>query len=205
MTTEQEKILADFKQKILSAKLDDAKISEVEGNFEIKTAYAEGKINFYALNVLIVEMSVTNLADGENKFCLHFELRDLPLAEENFKAMLRTFKTSNEEKPLRILFSYTGGLTTGYFAEKLNEVSKILSRKFQFEAMPSSELKNINANYDLIMIAPQIAYQIKDISEHFPNTLVLKIPPKVFAKYDANALIKFFNWYAKYGGSYYGK
>jgi len=195
-----EKILSDFKQKILAEKIPDAKVEEVEGGIEIKTSHTLGKINFYVLNLLICEMSVTNLANDENKFYLHFELRDLSQAEENFHAMLRSFDNLDGDRPLRILFSCTGGLTTGYFAEKLNEASKILSRKFQFEAMPATELKNISANYDVIMLAPQIAYQIQEISRRFPDTLVLKIPPKIFAGYDTNALIKFFNWYSKYGG-----
>ena len=199
MTIKQEKILADFKSKILSTTFDAGTISEVEGNIEIKTSYAIGKINFYPLDVLICEMSVTNLSDGENKFYLHFELCDLTQAEENLKDFFASLKHKNSEKTLKVLFTCTGGLTTGFFAETLNAASKILSRKFQFEAQPSSKIDEIGGNYDMIMLAPQIAYQLKNISNQFPNTLVLKIPPKIFASYDANELIKFFNWYVKYG------
>ena len=191
MTTEQEKILADFKQKILSAKLDDAKISEVAGNFEIKTAYAVGKINFYALDVLIVEMSVTNLADDENKFYLHFELRDLKYAEELFAEMLATITDLKSKQTVKILLSCTGGLTTGFFADKLNESAKILELDYKIDAVPFHKLYEVAQDYSVIFLAPQIAYQAQKVSEILSESLVLKIPAKIFASYDSGEMLQF--------------
>ena len=194
----ENEILKTFKEKILSTNFELGKISEVDGNIEIKTSYAEGKINFYALDVLIVEMSVTNLSDDENKFYLHFEFRDLESAEENLKNFFDAMKPSTK-KTLKILFTCTGGLTTGFFAENLNEASKVLSHNFEFQALPAEKIKEVGKNFDVIMLAPQISYKLKEFSNFFPNTLVLKIPPKIFAAYDMNEMIKFFNWLAKYG------
>ena len=95
-------ILSDFKQKILSKKFDEGKIFEVDDGIEIKTSYAVGKINFYELDVLIVEMSVVNLADDENKFYLHFELRDLNHAEELFEEMIQTLIDLKNKQSLKI-------------------------------------------------------------------------------------------------------
>ena len=151
MNAEQEKILQSFKEKILSAKLDDAKIFEVEGNFEIKTAYAIGKINFYALDVLIVEMSVTNLADDENKFYLHFELRDLNYAEELFAEMLATITDLKSKQTVKILLSCTGGLTTGFFADKLNETAKILELDYKIDAIHFNKIFNVGFGRDFFL------------------------------------------------------
>ena len=185
------KILADFKQKILSTKFELGKISEVEGNIEIKTSYAEGKINFYALDVLIVEMSVTNLSDGENKFYLHFELRDLAYAEELFAEMLQTITDLKNNQNLKILLSCTGGLTTGFFADKLNETAKILNLNYEFSAVPFNRLYNVGFDYSVILLAPQIAFQLKNTQEILHDKLVLKIPPKIFASYDSGEMLKF--------------
>mgnify|MGYP003571279186 CR=1 FL=1 len=184
-------ILKDFKEKILSTTFDAGTISEVNGNIEIKTSYAEGKINFYALDVLIVEMSVTNLADDENKFYLHFELRDLNYASELFEEMLSTIIDLKNKQSLKILLSCTGGLTTGFFADKLNETAKMLSLNYEFSAVPFHKLYNVGFDYSVILLAPQIAYQIKTAQEILHDKLVLKIPPKIFASYDAGEMLEF--------------
>ena len=184
-------ILNEFKQKILSAKFDEGTISEIGGNVEIKTPYAVGKINFYELEVTIVEMTVTNLADDENKFYLHFELREIAYAEELFAEMLETIIDLKNKQGLKILLSCTGGLTTGFFADKLNEAAKVLSLDYQFDAVPFHQLYSVALNYSVILIAPQIAYQAKKAQEVLSKQLVLKIPPKVFASYDSAEMLKF--------------
>lgn len=185
------KILSEFKQKILSKNFSEGTISEINGNIEIKTSYAVGKINFYDLEVNIVEMSVTNLADDENKFYLHFELRDLKHAEELFFDMLNTMIDLKNQQKLKILLSCTGGLTTGFFADKLNEAATLLSLNYEFNAVPFYKLYEVARDYSLILLAPQIAYQAKNAQEVLNNQLVLKIPPKVFAAYDSGEMLNF--------------
>ena len=184
-------ILNEFKQKILSTNFSEGTISEIGGNIEIKTPYAVGKINFYELEVNIVEMSVTNLADDENKFYLHFELRDLAYAEELFSEMLETLTNLKNQQKLKILLSCTGGLTTGFFADKLNEAAELLSLDYEFNAVPFHKLYNAGFDYSVILLAPQIAYQLKTAQDILHDKLVLKIPPKVFASYDSAEMLKF--------------
>ncbi|MBQ7704955.1 MAG: ROK family protein [Selenomonadaceae bacterium] len=185
------KILNTYKQKILSTKFDEGTISEKGGNIEIKTSYAVGNINFYELEVTIVEMSVTNLADDENKFYLHFELREISYAEELFSQMLETITDLKNQQKLKILLSCTGGLTTGFFADKLNEAAELLSLEYEFDAVPFHKLYSVAFDYSVILLAPQIAYQAKKAQEVLNNQLVLKIPPKVFASYDSAEMLKF--------------
>ena len=184
-------ILNTYKQKILSAKFDEGTISENGGNIEIKTSYAVGNINFYELEVTIVEMSVTNLADDENKFYLHFELREISYAEELFAEMLDTIIDLKSKQGTKILLSCTGGLTTGFFADKLNEAANLLSLNYEFAAVPFHKLYSVAFDYSVILLAPQIAYQAKKAQEVLNNQLVLKIPPKVFASYDSAEMLKF--------------
>ena len=188
MTTD---IFSEFKQKILSKNFSEGTISEVEGNIEIKTSYAVGNINFHDLEVKIVEMIVTNLADGENKFYLHFELRDIAYAEELFAEMLDTIIELKNQQKLKILLSCTGGMTTGYFAEKLNDAVKLLNLNYEFNAVPFYKLYNVAFDYSIILLAPQIAYQMKTAQEILHDKLVLKIPPKVFASYDSGEMLNF--------------
>ncbi len=191
--------ISEFRSWILSQRIPSGTIEDAGDTIKITTPSATGEVTFNDLDVFIIEMKVENRADGENKFYLHFEFVDLAAAKENFTAMLRALNETNKNRVLKILFSCTGGLTTGYFAEKMSEASAILARKFEFNAVPEAKLYEVGGGYDIIMIAPQIGYKLQKISDKFPDTLVMKIPPKIFAAYDANELIKFFNWFARYG------
>ena len=190
----------ELKNWILSQKIPNVIVEDNGENILFKSKKDEACVNFYELDFLIVEMSIKkeNASADEDSFYLHFELVDLNAAKENFKAMIHNLTASPKKENLKILFSCTGGLTTGYFAEKLNEASKILARKYTFAAVPFAEIYKVKDDYDIIMIAPQIGYKLQEISNKFPDSLVLKIPPKIFAAYDANELVKFFNWYARY-------
>lgn len=199
METEQKNLLEQYKIWILSQKIPNVTVADKGEQIIFNAKSAEAVLSFFDLDFLIVEMRVNDDKNAdEDKFYLHFELSDLNSAKENFNSMIQSLVDENNRSKLKILFSCTGGLTTGYFAEKLNEAAKILARKFEFEAVPVTKIDEVGADYDVIMIAPQIGYKLKEISNKFPESLVLKIPLKVFAAYDANELVKFFNWYSKY-------
>ena len=89
------------------------------------------------------------------------------------------------------MLSCTGGLTTGYFAQKLNEAAELLSLDYKFDAVPFHKLYSAAFDYSVILLAPQIAYQAKAAQEVLNGQLVLKIPPKVFAAYDSSEMIQF--------------
>ena len=182
-------MLSKFKQKILSKKIYDCTIEEVGDNFKIKTSCAEGQINFYAPEN-IVEMSVDDL-QGENKFYLHFELRDLKTAEKFFAEMLQTLKDLQSKKITKILLSCTSGLTTGFFADKLNSAAKILSLDLEFSAVPFNKISTVADDCEIILLAPQVAYQFENVKKNLPDKKIYSIPTKIFASYNSVALINF--------------
>ena len=191
LDTEREKILNAYKEKILATNFSVGEIKEVDGGIEIKTSYAEGKINFYDVNVLIVEMSVLNIADGENKFYLHFEPKDLNYAEELFEEMIQSIVELQYKQKVKILLSCSGGLTTGFFADKLNEAAKIMELDYEFSAVPFHKLYDVARDYSIILLAPQIAFHTKKAADILHEQLVLKIPTKTFASYDIPEMLKF--------------
>ena len=104
-------------------------------------------------------MVLTNLADGENKFYLHFELKDLDYAQELFSQMVETLTDLKNQQSVKILLSCTGGMTTSFFAQKLNDAVKLLSLDYEFAAVPFHRLYNVGFDYSAILLAPQIAYE----------------------------------------------
>ena len=166
-------IAADFKSWILAQKIPDATVTDAGDSIKISTSYAAGEVNFHDLDVFIIEMILTNRADGENKFYLHFELKDLAYAQELFGEMAETLADLKNQQSVRILLSCTGGLTTGYFAQKLNEAAELLSLDFKFDAVPFHKLYSAAFDYSVILLAPQIAYQAKSAQEVLNGQLVL--------------------------------
>ena len=185
------KLAGEFKAWILAQKIPDAIVTDAGDSIKISTSYAAGEVNFHDLDVFIIEMILTNLADGENKFYLHFELKDLAYAQELFGEMVETLAELKNHQSVKILLSCTGGLTTSFFAQKLNEAAELLSLDFKFDAVPFHKLYNVGFDYSVILLAPQIAYQYESAAEILHDKLVLKIPPKVFASYDSSEMIQF--------------
>ncbi|WRK53253.1 hypothetical protein SD457_24745 [Coprobacillaceae bacterium CR2/5/TPMF4] len=55
--------------------------------------------------------------------------------------------------------------------------------------MAFDQLSTVAKDYDVILLAPQISYQHATVQEQFPNKIVLKIPTRVFAKYDTSKML----------------
>ena len=183
-------ILKDYRNWILSHSVEGGKIHQNGENILIETKLARGEINFYELEVTIVEMSATSLDDDDNKFYLHFELKDLDHAKELFGEMLETIESLKNQQKIKILLCCTSGLTTNYFKDKLNEAAQLLSLNYEFNAVSFSKLYSTSFDYSIILLAPQIAFQYKSVKKTLADKLVLKIPTKIFASYDSSAIIE---------------
>ena len=153
----------------------------------IKTAYSHSQINYY--NMQLFEFKVSNTYLHTDEFYLHFQMKNMKHALELFNEMLEIIQTLVNRPQVKILLSCSGGLTTGFFAMKLNECAKLLDKDFKFEAVAFNKLIETAENYDIILLAPQISYQHASLQEQLPNKIVLKIPTQVFAKYDVSKLI----------------
>ena len=153
----------------------------------IKTAYSHSEINSYDLQIF--EFKVFNTYKNEDEFYLHFQMKNMKHALELFEEMLEIIETLVQKPKTRVLLSCSGGLTTGFFAMKLNESVKILDEDYLFDAIAFDQLKNVAKDYDIILLAPQISYQHAKVQEQFPNKIVLKIPTRVFAKYDTSKML----------------
>lgn len=153
----------------------------------IKTAYSHSQINYY--NMQLFEFKVSNTYLHTDEFYLHFQMKNMKHALELFNEMLEIIQTLVNRPQVKILLSCSGGLTTGFFAMKLNECAKLLDKDFKFEAVAFNKLIETAENYDIILLAPQISYQHASLQEQLPNKIVLKIPTQVFAKYDVSKMI----------------
>lgn len=160
-----------------------------ENHIHIDHELAEGFVNIYHLDSDIVELRLNRKGDGEDIFFLHFELTDEDHAHELFREMIQTLLKQKEKRTLHVLLSCTSGLTTSFFAEKLNEAAATLSLDYEFAAVPYTKLYEKGFTQDVLLIAPQLAYKYNKIKEVFSKQLVLQIPGTVFATYNAGDMI----------------
>lgn len=162
-----------------------------EDHLEIESANCEGEVTVYHLETDIIEMRLSKKSDHENFFFLHFELKDDDHARQLCDEMFDSLKKQESRQTLRILLSCTSGMTTSFFAEKLNEAAQTLSLDYEFDAVEYARLYEKGFDYNVILLAPQIAYQLRKAKEVFVNQTVASIPAGIFAKYDAGSLITF--------------
>lgn len=183
-----------FRAHVLSLSIPGCTIEQVdEDHITLTTEHAHGEVNFYAFDDMpeIVELSVMDAdCDCEPKFFLHFELEDEARARELMGEMASVLQQRDLYETTRVLLCCTAGLTTTMFAGKLAEAAKTLSLDYAFEAIPLEQAKAQGGAYDVVLLAPQVAFQLKAVSEAFPDAAVVQIPPKVFASYDAGAALK---------------
>ncbi len=162
-------------------------LSEKDDSIMIDTLYSQGKISFYELN--IIEFSVINNRTERIEFYLHFQMKNIKHAVELFNEMLETVEKLMEKPILKVLMSCTGGLTTTYFAERINEVAELLDMDIKVDAVGYNNLYKEGVDYDVIMLAPQISYMRAKVCEILKDKIIIKIPPAIFAKYDVKGML----------------
>ena len=190
-----DKFLADiylecFKIWILSQGNEQCRISlHDDKTIKIMTQYSESTICFYPNQ--IVEFNVTNKFKNEVELYLHFQFKNMKHTRELFNEMYETIQKLIKKPVVKVLLCCSGGLTTGYFAQKINEAASLLSINIEVDAIAYDYLYEVGDGYDVIMLAPQISYLYAKANAILKNKIVLKIPSVIFAKYDVKEMISF--------------
>lgn len=153
----------------------------------IEAEYGIGEITFNPLN--IIELKVTNKLTKEINFYLHFQMKTIKHALELFYEMIESIISLSSQSITKVLLSCLGGLTTGFFAQRINEVVQLLGLDLKVEATGYNNLYQIGNSYDIILLAPQISFLHAKVHDIFKNQIVLNIPPQTFAKYDVGKVI----------------
>ncbi|MCR5794792.1 MAG: ROK family protein [Solobacterium sp.] len=154
------------------------------------TDYAVAAVSFRKLKYEIVELSITEKKSEDIKFYLHFELNDLYHAQELFEEMLSSLYDLRTQIKIKVLLCCTSGLTTSYFAMRLNEVAGVLDLEYEFEAVSYDRLFERAYTSNIILLAPQVSYLYEKAAGILKGKRIIRIPPVIFAKYDAAGMIE---------------
>ena len=177
-----------YRSWILGQKSEQYNIAEVdEKTITLDGVGAIGKVVFQGS---VIELSVTNKKNDHIDFYLHFQMQTLGHASSLFHEMIEAMAMCENTKIVQILLSCTSGLTTGFFASELNQAASTLGMDYHFEAVPYNELTAVGRNCDIILLAPQIGYQLPKVQSIFHQIPVVSMPSQIFAKYDVRGALK---------------
>ena len=156
----------------------------------LHTDCADGYVTVNFLQFTIAEYRIVNKAE-ETVFYLHFELVDEEHARHLFKEMKEALLKQQDSGTINALLCCTCGLTTSYFTMKLNETAEASGTDIHFDAVPYEKLYEEGSTRDIVLIAPQIGYRLKDAAAIMKDIPVREIPVQIFSNYDALGMISF--------------
>ncbi|MEE8808777.1 MAG: ROK family protein [Lactimicrobium sp.] len=147
---------------------------------------AKGTITIYPED--IVELAIVDKED-KTTFYLHFHIEDKEHDQDLIQQMLVSLHNTARKRILKVVLCCTSGLTTSFFAQQLTQAADILHEDFTFSAVSFSDLYKAGFDCDIILLAPQIHFQYKKVKEVFHEQIVIRIPPDIFATYDAGRML----------------
>ncbi len=157
-------------------------------SLEMKGERVTGLVTVYFLQFTVAEYRILD-ENSETVFYLHFELEDIDHAQELYHEMLESLRKFSTAKTTEALLCCSCGLTTSYFMMKLNDAAESMGVKIHFDAVPYERLYDTARDKDVILIAPQIGYQLKNAKTILADKIVTEIPVQIFSSYDVLGLL----------------
>ncbi len=128
--------------------------------------------------------------DEENLlFYLHYQFYNYYYATDLFYRMIKKLKEVKRKSICHVLLCCTSGMTTGFFADKLNQYCQSNRIPVQVEATSFHSLDKVYGKYDFIFLAPQLRFQLMKLKEKIDKKIEC-MDPVVFATYDCQEFIK---------------
>lgn len=139
----------------------------------------------------IIEEEIFKKDDEELLFYLHYKMVNIAQCRNLFHEFYTALKSQSILPPRKILLCCSGGLTTSFFAQKMQELITLEKLNFQVDAVGFHQLQKYYRNYDSIYLAPQIAY----LEPNAMNITNKEVPihciaPVMYATQDYKGLLK---------------
>lgn len=129
-----------------------------------------------------VELSIKDKQSKQNVFYLHFEVKDMLTSRNNILSFLRFLKEGSTHQghpislqlfPIRICVSCSSGFTSSYFASLMQEAFENQKIQVQIDAYPVFEIDYVEQDYDVILLAPQVAYMYPTLKQKYGKKIML--------------------------------
>ena len=181
-----------YRRWILEHDIEGCSITETVGDgLTMDSDVATGVVNFYEIDgATVVELRLESKRDGSPLFFLHFEFEDMARAKSLFEEMVDVLVGKLHAKIHHVLLCCTCGMTTTFFANKLNDLAAERGLGYDFNAKSIEEAKRSGQAYEAVLLAPQVGHLLKAVQAELPGVMVMELPASVFGAYDAAAALQ---------------
>lgn len=90
----------------------------------------------------------------------------------------------------KIVLMCAAGISTSVLLKKMQEAAANMNYECQIDAYPTSEAAQ-QEDADIILLGPQVRFQLDKIRELFPGKIVEVIEMKMYGRLDGRAIIEF--------------
>lgn len=178
-----------FRKWVYFQVLNDSRLRLEEYDSRTYKIFYKNKVaRFVVWPIGIIEEGI--MEDDNILFYLHYQFHTFHYAMDLFYRFIIKLTEDTVMLKKKILLCCTGGMTTGYFAQKMTRYCQLNHLPYEVDATASYHLDKIYHQYSLILLAPQLRYRIAEFSQVAEEVKVLCIDPITFATYDCQSLLQ---------------
>lgn len=90
---------------------------------------------------------------------------------------------------LKVVLLCAGGASTGMLAKKMEEVGQQVKLDCQVSAYGVAQAATVGQEADVIMLGPQVGYQLKDVQKQVPDKPVVVIDMLDYGRMNAKKIL----------------
>lgn len=89
----------------------------------------------------------------------------------------------------KIILLCSAGMSTSMLVKKMQEAAKAEAFECTIEAFPMGEAASVAADADVILLGPQVRFNVKKIQEQCPGVPVEAIDMKMYGRMDGKGVL----------------
>lgn len=89
----------------------------------------------------------------------------------------------------KILLICSAGMSTSILVKRIIKAAELENYQVEVEAQSITKVYRIGKEWDVILLGPQVKYQLNDIRNYFPNKPIDVIEMKTYGMMDGNKIL----------------
>ena len=89
----------------------------------------------------------------------------------------------------KILLVCSAGMSTSMLVKRMEEAAKKQNYEVHIEAHAANEVRTIGKNWDVIMLGPQVRFQLKEFKTFFPDKPIDSIEMRSYGRMDGESIL----------------
>ena len=89
----------------------------------------------------------------------------------------------------KILLVCSAGMSTSMLVKRMEEADKKQNYEVFIEAHAANEVRTIGKNWDVIMLGPQVRFQLKEFKAFYPDKPIDSIEMRSYGRMDGESVL----------------